>query len=118
VSWKRKESIVAALSDERVRVLELALEFTSYGVRSLLTGNRLHGTNDFDSVQEQLIQGRIAHLDQVPRMEKKTKRIHGEQIVEAWFRAIGTSKQRKTVLEDVRTMLLTTELLLGALRRC
>jgi hypothetical protein len=85
MTWKRKESIVAALSDERVRVLELALEFAAYtyAVRSLLTADRRHGTNDFDSVQEQLIQGIIAHLDLVPRMEKKTKRIHRERTVEA-----------------------------------
>jgi U3 small nucleolar RNA-associated protein 10 len=113
-----KETIVAALSDERVRVLELALEIAGYTVRSLLTADRRHDTDDFDIVQEQLIQGIIAHLDLVAITEKETKSTHGERIVQALFHAIGASKQRKTALEDVLTVLITTERLLSGLRSC
>ena len=111
-----KEITTTAFLDERVRLLELALEIAGYTVRSLLATDRVQGIDDFDIVQEQLIQGIIAHLDLLLIAEKEKKGARGDQIVRALFHAIGDFKERKATIENVTTVLLTTKHLLDGLR--
>lgn len=99
-------------------MLDLALEIAGYTVCSLLTTDQCHGMDDINIVQEQLIQGIIAHLDLILIAEKEKKGARGGRIVQALFRAIGNFEERKTAIDNVTTVLSTTKHLLDGLRSC
>ena len=104
-SKKGDETATPTVSEERIRAVEIALEIAGQAARAL---DMVEDQNEADFIQNQLLQGIIAHLgSNRTTVESQARR--------ALFIVMGRTEEE---VENAVSLLLTTEMLLDRLRSC